>query len=63
MIGLDCNILVQLAFAEHPANTKSQAIVKAEIESGTDLVLPSLVVTEFLYCDRRAQVLTSIYDA
>jgi hypothetical protein len=22
MIGLDCNILVQLAFAEHPANKK-----------------------------------------
>jgi hypothetical protein len=21
MIGLDCNILVQLAFAEHPVNT------------------------------------------
>ena len=49
MIGLDCNILVQLAFAEHPANPKSQAIVEAEIESGTDLVFPSLVITEFLH--------------
>jgi predicted nucleic acid-binding protein len=49
MIGLDCNILVQLAFAEHPANIKSQAMVKAEIEGGTDLVFPSLVITEFLH--------------
>jgi predicted nucleic acid-binding protein len=49
MIGLDCNILVQLAFAEHPLNTKSHAIVGAEIESGTDLVFPSLVITEFLH--------------
>lgn len=49
MIGLDCNILVQLAFAEHPANTRSQAIVEAEIQSGTELVFPSLVITEFLH--------------
>lgn len=49
MIGLDCNILVQLAFAEHTANAKSQAMVKAEIESGVDLVFPSLVITEFLH--------------
>jgi uncharacterized protein len=49
MIGLDCNILVQLAFAEHPANTKSQKMVAAEIESGTDLVFPSLIITKFLH--------------
>jgi hypothetical protein len=49
MIGLDCNILVQLAFAEHPANAKSQAIVKSEIERGAELVFPSLVITEFLH--------------
>lgn len=49
MIGLDCNVLVQLAFAEHPANATTHAIVEAEIESGTDLVFPSLVITEFLH--------------
>jgi hypothetical protein len=27
MIGLDCNILVQLAFADHAANSKTIAAV------------------------------------
>jgi predicted nucleic acid-binding protein len=49
MIGLDCNILIQLAFAEHTANKKTRLIVHAEIESGTDLVFPSLIITEFLH--------------
>lgn len=31
MIGLDCNILVQLAFAEHPANAKTVATVQTEV--------------------------------
>ncbi len=30
MIGLDCNILVQLAFADHPGNAKTLAAVQAE---------------------------------
>ena len=34
MIGLDCNILVQLAFADHPANAKTVAAVQAEIGRG-----------------------------
>jgi len=56
MIGLDCNILVQLAFAEHPANPKTVAIVQAEIGRGARLVFPPLIATEFLHVatdDRR----------
>ncbi len=49
MIGLDCNILVQLAFADHPANAKTLSIVQTETARGTKLVLPALVVTEFLH--------------
>jgi predicted nucleic acid-binding protein len=49
MIGLDCNILIQLAFADHPANAKTVAFVKAETASGTKLVFPMLVVNEFLH--------------
>jgi hypothetical protein len=30
MIGLDCNILVQLAIADHPANARTLAAVEAE---------------------------------
>src|SRR5580658_4962343 len=56
MIGLDCNILVQLAFAEHPANAKTVATVQAEIGRGLRLVFPPLIATEFLHVatdDRR----------
>lgn len=49
MIGLDCNILVQLAFADHPANSKTLAAVLAETQKGEKLVFPSLVVAEFLH--------------
>jgi predicted nucleic acid-binding protein len=49
MIGLDCNILVQLAFAEHPANAKTLVAVQSETQLGRKLVFPSLVVTEFLH--------------
>jgi predicted nucleic acid-binding protein len=49
MIGLDCNILVQLAIADHPANAKTLAVVQSEIQKGTKLVFPSLIVTEFLH--------------
>lgn len=49
MIGLDCNILVQLAFADHPANARTLAAVQAETTNGTKLVFPSLVVNEFLH--------------
>jgi len=37
MIGLDCNILVQLAFADHAANSKTLAAVQAEIQKGERL--------------------------
>lgn len=48
MIGLDCNILVQLAFADHTANGKTIAAVQKETGQGFKLVFPSLVVNEFL---------------
>jgi predicted nucleic acid-binding protein len=56
MIGLDCNILVQLAFADHPANAKTLEVVQVETNKGERLVFPSLVVAEFLHVttdDRR----------
>ena len=49
MIGLDCNILVQLAIADHPANVRTLAAVQSETQQGTKLVFPSLIVTEFLH--------------
>lgn len=49
MIGVDCNILVQLAFADHPANAKTIAAVKAETDGGAQLVFPPLIATEFLH--------------
>jgi predicted nucleic acid-binding protein len=49
MIGLDCNVLVHLAFADHPANAQTVAAVQAETRRGTKLVFPPLVVTEFLH--------------
>lgn len=56
MTGLDCNILVQLAIADHPANAKTIAAVQAESQRGEKLVFPPLVATEFLHVvtdDRR----------
>jgi predicted nucleic acid-binding protein len=49
MIGLDCNILIQLAFADHPANAQTVLAVQAETAKRTQLVFPSLVVNEFLH--------------
>lgn len=49
MIGLDCNILVQLALPDHPANSRTVSIVRAETAQGTALVFPPLIVTEFLH--------------
>jgi predicted nucleic acid-binding protein len=49
MTGLDCNILVQLALADHPANTVTIAVVQAEVKSGGRLVFPPLVINEFLH--------------
>jgi predicted nucleic acid-binding protein len=56
MIGLDCNILIQLAFADHPGNAKTLSAVQTEITKGERLVFPSLVIAEFLHLatdDRR----------
>lgn len=49
MTGLDCNILVQLALADHPANAATAAVVQAEVQSGSRLVFPPLVINEFLH--------------
>jgi predicted nucleic acid-binding protein len=49
MIGLDCNILVQIAIADHPANVRTLAMVHAEAQQGKKLVFPALIVTEFLH--------------
>ena len=56
MIGLDCNILVQLALADHPANAMTLATVQIETNKGERFVFPSRVVAEFLHVttdDRR----------
>jgi predicted nucleic acid-binding protein len=47
--GLDCNILVQLALADHPANARTVAKVQAEAARGETLVFPPLIATEFLH--------------
>jgi len=49
MTGLDCNILVQLALADHPANAATVASVHAEAQREGALGFPPLVVTEFLH--------------
>jgi len=49
MTGLDCNVLVQLAFADHAANPSTVAAVEEETRQGAKLVFPSLVINEFLH--------------
>ena len=49
MIGVDGNILVQLALADHPANVRTIAAVQSEMQAGSRLVFPSLIATEFLH--------------
>jgi len=49
MIGLDCNILIQLALADHPANVTTVAAIQRELGNGEKLVFSSLIVTEFLH--------------
>jgi predicted nucleic acid-binding protein len=49
MTGLDSNILVQLAFQDHAANSATVAAVKAEVQRGSFLVVSPLVINEFLH--------------
>jgi predicted nucleic acid-binding protein len=49
MIGLDRNILVQLAIADHPAHANTLTAVQAETQRGEKLVFPPMVATEFLH--------------
>ena len=49
MTGLDCNVLVQLALADHPANAATVAAAQAETQREGRLVFPPVVVTEFLH--------------
>jgi predicted nucleic acid-binding protein len=49
MIGLDSNILVQLAVAEHEKNVATTRLFKGETERGGHFAIASLVITEFLH--------------
>jgi len=49
MTGLDCNILVQLAFTDHPDHVRANTAAQREVDGGHDLVFSSLIVTEFLH--------------
>lgn len=49
MTGPDCNILVQIALQDHPANSASVAAVEAEVQRGNSLAFPPLVINEFLH--------------
>ena len=49
MTGLDCNILVQLAFADHPSHMATRDAIEREIARGEVLVFPSLIISEFLH--------------
>ena len=49
MTGLDRNILVQLALADHPANAATVGVVQAEVQGGNRLVFPPLAINEFLH--------------
>jgi predicted nucleic acid-binding protein len=55
MIGLDCNILVQLAFGDYAANAQTILAVHAEIQKGEKLVFPSLLVAAFLHVTTAAR--------
>jgi predicted nucleic acid-binding protein len=58
MTGVDCNILVQLAFGDHLEHAKTAAVVAAEIAHGSDLVVPVAVATEFLHVITDARRIT-----
>lgn len=49
MIGVDCNILIQIAIADHPAHQATLSKLEGETERGTKIVFPPLVATEFLH--------------
>jgi predicted nucleic acid-binding protein len=49
MTGLDCNILVQLALRDHPANARTVSAVQSEVKNGSQIVFPPLIISEFLH--------------
>jgi predicted nucleic acid-binding protein len=56
MIGLDCNILVQLALPAHSANSRTVKVAMNEASRGETFGVPSFVIAEFLHVvtdDRR----------
>jgi predicted nucleic acid-binding protein len=55
MIGLDCNILVQLAFADHPSHTLTVSALETQTQAGEKLVIVPLVITEFLHISTDAR--------
>jgi predicted nucleic acid-binding protein len=49
MTGADANILVQLAFSQHPAFSQTTVLIDAELARGVQVMVPASVVTEFLH--------------
>lgn len=49
MSGLDCNILVQLVFHEHPCHAATVKLLEAEAARGTEFVLAWSTAAEFLH--------------
>ena len=49
MIGLDSNILVQMAVDEHGQNSSTTRLFMEEIQRSEHVAVASLVVAEFLH--------------
>jgi len=49
MTGLDCNILVQLALADHPRYGATVSALKSVLSQDETLYCPTPVITEFLH--------------
>jgi predicted nucleic acid-binding protein len=49
MTGLDTNILVQLALANHPENFATKAAVQSELQIGSALCVTPGIMAEFLH--------------
>lgn len=47
--GVDCNILVQLAFLDHPYHSPTLQTIESELATGNALCFPALVSSEFIH--------------
>ena len=52
MTGIDCNILVRLALADHPANADTLAAVQAEVATGNKLVFRQSNLAEIAHATK-----------